>query len=72
MQLGSIQFIHINAQALLKVEIIKCKPIEVMQSVLACSREGELVLGKLCVSCPPNAPGSSPVLEPIQYVMHEY
>jgi hypothetical protein len=43
-----------------------------MQSVLALLREGDLVSGKLHVSCPPKALCSRAVLEPIRYAMHEY
>jgi hypothetical protein len=43
-----------------------------MQSVLALLREGELVSGKLHVGCPPNAPYSRAMLEPIRNIMHEY
>jgi hypothetical protein len=39
---------------------------------LSCSKEGELVLGKLRIGCPLNAPCSKAVLEPIQHVMLEY
>jgi hypothetical protein len=73
MQLGSIELLNVNAQPLHKVKISKRKTEKRLYNwYLSCSKEGELVSGKLRVDCPPNAPCSRSVLEPIRDVLHEY
>jgi hypothetical protein len=72
MHLGSIELLYINAQPLHQVKIIKRKRKEGYARCFPYSREGELVLGKLRIGCPPNAPCSRPVLEPMWNVMHDY
>jgi hypothetical protein len=49
-----------------KLKIILCN------QCLPYSKEGGLISRKLHECCPPNAPYSSSVLEPIWYDMHEY
>jgi hypothetical protein len=71
-QLGSIELLYVNAQAMHKVKITKrAARRRIMQSVLALL-EKRLVSSLLHEGCPPKAPCLRAVLEPIWYVMHEY
>jgi hypothetical protein len=72
-QLGSIELLHVNAQAWHNANISKTKILEkVMQSVLALLKGSRVSLGEASRRLPPNARCLSPVLEPIWHVVHEY